>query len=81
MIISSLFLVGLVVFLTGYFFLGKSQAEAECKEPNREYFSNPNFTGGFAGVAIGVIFIIFGFALQAADKVKAFESRAITSLR
>jgi uncharacterized membrane protein len=53
-----IFILGLVSFLIGYFFLGKVQGQNECAE--KPASTTINYNGGIAGVVIGVIFIVVG---------------------
>lgn len=54
-----LILVGIITFLTGYYFKGKADGQTECgvgKPDNHETVNN----GGIAGIALGIIFVFIG---------------------
>jgi uncharacterized membrane protein len=57
-----LILLGLISFLTGYFFLGKVQGQNDCKEKPES--TEINYKGGVAGVFLGILFVIIGFVIQ-----------------
>lgn len=46
-------LISAITFLTGYWFLGKSNGEAECTTPIADQVKH--YGGGVAGVTLGVI--------------------------
>ena len=53
---TSLITVGIIIFLIGYWFIGRSQGEEQCKPP----IKSANKAGGIAGVVFGLIFMIVG---------------------
>lgn len=53
---TSLITVGIIIFLIGYWFIGRSQGEEQCKPP----IESANKAGGIAGVVFGLIFMIVG---------------------
>lgn len=53
---TSLIVIGIVIFLVGYWFIGKSQGEEQCKPP----IESANRGGGIAGTVIGLIFMLAG---------------------
>jgi ABC-type phosphate transport system permease subunit len=53
-----LLFIGIAVFLTGYWFMGKSQGEFECNPPAGKAETNKG--GGIAGLVIGSVFMLFG---------------------
>jgi uncharacterized membrane protein len=53
---TSLITVGIIIFLIGYWFIGRSQGEEQCKPP----IESANKAGGIAGVVFGLIFMIAG---------------------
>lgn len=59
---GSMITVGIVIFLVGYWFLGKSQGEESCTPPNDK--AKHNKGGGIAGIVIGIIFVIVGFIIN-----------------
>lgn len=67
--------IGLISFCVGYFFLAKSQGENECITPKIEMTENLNYTGGIAGVVIGLVFFIIGFILNSTGATKTAETQ------
>jgi hypothetical protein len=57
---TSLIIVGIVIFLVGYWFLGRSQGEEQCKPP----IESANKGGGIAGIVIGLIFMLAGLVVN-----------------
>ena len=53
---TSLIVVGIIIFLVGYWFVGRSQGEEQCN-PRIE---TANKAGGIAGIVIGLIFMLAG---------------------
>lgn len=51
-----LVLVATIVFLTGYWFLGKSSGEKECSTPIEQQVQN--YGGGVAGIIIGIMLYV-----------------------
>ena len=67
-LISSLvIIIGLIVFLIGYWFLALSYGEKECVDPNILTKSSINAIGGIAGIVIGLIIMILGIILAHSD--------------
>jgi len=60
---TSLITVGIVIFLVGYWFIGRSQGEEQCKPP----IESANKAGGIAGVVFGLIFMIVGLYFNLRD--------------
>jgi uncharacterized membrane protein len=60
---TSLITVGIVIFLVGYWFIGRSQGEEQCKPP----IESANKAGGIAGVVFGLIFMIAGLYFNLRD--------------
>lgn len=73
MIVISLFTLGFIIFLIGYWFTSRAQAEAECNDPKIEPQTNPNYIGGIAGIVIGIVFVIVGLVLRSSDTIKKFD--------
>jgi hypothetical protein len=57
-----LLVVGIAVFLTGYWFMGKSQGEYECTPPAGK--AEINKGGGIAGLVLGSVLILFGMFIN-----------------
>ena len=57
---TSLILVGIVIFLVGYWFTGRSQGEEQCNPP----IESSNRGGGIAGIVIGLIFMLAGLVFN-----------------
>lgn len=53
---TSLIVVGIIIFLVGYWFVGRSQGEEQCSPP----LQTANKAGGIAGIVFGLIFMIVG---------------------
>jgi amino acid transporter len=53
----AIIIVGLITFLIGYWFLGKSSGEKECNPP---VSSSGNTVGGWIGILLGLIIMIIG---------------------
>lgn len=53
---TSLIVVGIVIFLVGYWFIGRSQGEEQCKPP----IESANRAGGIAGTVIGLLIMLAG---------------------
>ena len=66
---TSLIVVGIVIFLIGYWFIGRSQGEEQCKPP----VESANKAGGIAGTVIGIIFMIAGLYFNLRDSPKQVE--------
>jgi ABC-type Fe3+ transport system permease subunit len=79
MIVISLFLLGFIIFLVGYWFTSRAQAEAECNDPRIEAHRNPNYIGGVAGIVIGIVFVIVGLVLRSSDSIKQFDRGTFAS--
>lgn len=60
---TSIIILGFVIFLIGYWFLGKSSGEQECPTP----IKSANYGGGIAGIVIGIIFMISGSFMNLID--------------
>lgn len=60
---TSLIVVGIVIFLVGYWFIGRSQGEEQCNPP----VESANRAGGIAGTVIGLIFMIAGLYFNLRD--------------
>lgn len=54
----TLVVLGMIVFLIGYWFLGKSTGEKECPTPIESY--GINHGGGIAGLVLGIILMLIG---------------------
>jgi Ni,Fe-hydrogenase I cytochrome b subunit len=65
-------LTGITIFLTGYYFIGKSSGQVEC-EKTKNLFEMQNYQGGLAGVIIGIIFIVVAFVFRFGDAAKERE--------
>lgn len=73
---TSLIVVGIVIFLVGYWFIGRSQGEEQCKPP----VESANRAGGIAGTVIGLIIMLAGlyFNLSDADSQKVIQYQSET---
>jgi hypothetical protein len=54
--------VGIIVFLVGFFFLGKAQGQSDCA--NRPDTEGANRSGGWVGLTIGIIFTIIAIVMK-----------------
>lgn len=54
--------IGIIVFLIGYWFLGKSSGQNDCKDKPENI--NSNYGGGIAGIVIGLILMITGLVIN-----------------
>lgn len=59
---TALISIGIIIFLVGYWFLGKSTGEDECSTKPESL--NKNFGGGIAGIVFGIIFMIVGIYMN-----------------
>lgn len=59
---TSTIVVGIIIFLVGYWFLGKSTGQNECKDKLES--TSLNYGGGIAGIVIGIILMIVGLVLN-----------------
>ncbi len=62
-----LLIVGIVIFLVGYFYAGVAQGQGECvdKVTKEKLLDNKvNYQGGIAGVVIGIVLAIVGYFLS-----------------
>jgi uncharacterized membrane protein len=59
---TSTIIIGIVIFLTGYWFLGKSSGQNDCKDKPEN--TNSNYGGGIAGIVIGIILMIAGLIMN-----------------
>lgn len=66
---TSTIVAGIIIFLVGYWFLGKSSGQKECKDPGET--SGSNYGGGIAGIVIGIILMIVGIVLNFMPKSTA----------
>ena len=55
-------IVGIIVFLIGYWYLGKSSGQKDCKDQPET--TSSNYGGGIAGIVIGIILMITGLVLN-----------------
>lgn len=60
---TSLIVVGIVIFLVGYWFIGRSQGEEQCKPP----IESANRAGGIAGTVIGLLVMVVGLYFNLRD--------------
>lgn len=71
----SLIVVGIAIFLTGYWFTGRSQGEEQCTPP----LETANKAGGIAGIVIGLIFMIAGlvvnFSQENSEEIVQYETQ------
>lgn len=67
---GSLITVGIVIFLVGYWFLGKSQGEESCTPVSDKAKHNKN--GGIAGIVFGIIFMVVGLVLNFSQPAEVF---------
>jgi putative Mn2+ efflux pump MntP len=59
---TSTIIAGIIIFLIGYWFLGKSYGQTDCKDiPDT---TNVNYGGGMAGIFIGIILMITGLVIN-----------------
>jgi hypothetical protein len=54
--------IGIIIFLIGYWFLGKSRGESECKDKPDSL--DRNYGGGIAGIVIGIILMLVGLIMN-----------------
>lgn len=54
--------IGIIIFLVGYWFTGKSSGQKECKEKPEN--TDLNYGGGIAGIVIGLILMIAGLFIN-----------------
>jgi putative Mn2+ efflux pump MntP len=59
---TSTIVTGIIIFLVGYWFLGKSVGQNECKDKSES--TRSNYGGGIAGIVIGIILMIVGLVLN-----------------
>ena len=59
---TSTIVAGIIIFLVGYWFLGKSVGQNECKDKSES--ASLNYGGGIAGIVIGIILMIVGLVLN-----------------
>jgi len=59
---TSTIVAGIIIFLVGYWFLGKSVGQNECKDKSES--TRSNYGGGIAGIVIGIILMIVGLVLN-----------------
>ena len=61
-----LILLGLVIFMVGYYYIAKSNGQSECNKDKKEIESSQsaNYIGGIVGVVIAIILVIVGFILN-----------------
>ena len=57
---TSLILVGIVIFLVGYWFTGRSQGEEQCNPP----IESANKAGGISGIVIGLVVMLAGLVVN-----------------
>jgi Na+/proline symporter len=60
---TSLIVVGIVIFLVGFWFTGRSQGEEQCNPP----IKSSNKAGGIAGIVIGLIFMLVGLVVNLSE--------------
>lgn len=82
MIDKILLLFGMTIFLTGYFFVAKSHGDQECAPPkHKTFYDNINYTGGIAGIVIGLMFILVGTVLYFSSGIKSYDQRLSDAYR
>lgn len=59
---TSTIIAGIIIFLVGHWFLGKSYGQNECNEKPQS--TNVNYGGGIAGIVIGIILMITGLVIN-----------------
>ena len=66
-----LILLGLVIFMIGYYYFAKSNGQNECNTVNGpvdkkeiEQSQSANYIGGIIGLVIAIILVIVGFILN-----------------
>ncbi len=65
---SGTVLLGIIVFLIGYWYLSKSTGQDECQSvPDSR---SRNFVGGLSGLFIGIIIMVIGFFLNIISSMK-----------
>lgn len=67
---GSFIFIGVIVFLIGYWFLGKGQGEESCVPPLEKSYYNKN--GGIAGIVIGCSFILVGLIINLSQPADVF---------
>jgi MFS-type transporter involved in bile tolerance (Atg22 family) len=62
-----LILLGLVIFMIGYYYFAKSTGQNECSTVDKkeiEQSQSANYIGGIIGLVIAIILVIVGFILN-----------------
>jgi len=62
-----LVVIGLILFLVGYFYAGVAQGQGECideKTKEKKINNTANYQGGIAGIVIGLILGVVGYFLS-----------------
>lgn len=62
MLITSVSLIGTIVFLIGFFFVAKSEGQGDCTEEPSTLFNNK--VGGGFGIAIGGLILLVASILS-----------------
>jgi hypothetical protein len=57
---TSVIVVGIVIFLVGYWFTGRSQGEEQCNPP----IESANRAGGISGIVIGLLIMLAGLVVN-----------------
>ena len=57
---TSVIVVGIVIFLVGYWFTGRSQGEEQCNPP----IESANKAGGISGIVIGLVVMLAGLVVN-----------------
>ena len=57
---TSVIVVGIVIFLVGYWFTGRSQGEEQCNQP----IESANKAGGISGIVIGLVVMLAGLVVN-----------------
>jgi len=55
-------LLGIIIFLIGYWYFGKSMGQYDCKEKPEN--TTMNYGGGIAGIVIGIILMLTGLIMN-----------------
>ena len=76
-----LIILGLVIFMVGYYYIAKSVGQSECSRDKKEIegSQSANYIGGIVGVVIAVILVIIGFILNSQTAKAAIIKTLSTS--
>ncbi len=70
-------IVGIIVFLIGYWYLGKSSGQNDCREKPEN--TSTNYGGGIAGIVIGLILMLTGLVINFTSKSSSAVEDVVSS--